>query len=133
MKFPDFARRSQLWAALFLVWFVTLWYLSGRPMMGPKLPPVYHIDKVYHFGYFFGGAGLLSAALFLQKRWNFHWSSIHLLVVLILFMVGSLDEWHQSWYPFRSGNDSADLTADVLGALAGTLVFRKIQPRLFPR
>lgn len=91
----------------------------------------YPIDKVLHFGYFFGGAGLISAALFLQKKWSFHWSTIHLLVVLALFAVGSLDEWHQSWYPFRSGNDAGDLTADILGALAGTLVFRKIQSKAF--
>lgn len=102
--------------------------LSSRPLQGPKLPMDYPIDKVLHFGYFFGGAGILSAALFLQKRWAFHWSSIHLFVVVILFAVGSLDEWHQSWYPFRSGNDSGDLSADILGALVGTFIFRKVQP-----
>ena len=102
-------------------------------MMGPKLPMDYPIDKVYHFGYFFGGAGLLTAALFLQKRRKLHWSTIHLLVVLILAAVGSLDEWHQSWFPFRSGNDAGDLTADIVGAIVGSLVFRKMQPRLFPR
>ena len=133
MKLPAFAQRPQLWVGSLFVWFVTLWFLSGRPMMGPKLPTDLPIDKVYHFGYFFGGAGLLSAALFLQKRWSHHWSTIHLLVILILFAVGSLDEWHQSWYPFRSGNDAGDLTADILGALAGTLIFRKVQPRTFPR
>ncbi|MGJ8723176.1 MAG: VanZ family protein [Roseibacillus sp.] len=131
MKTPAFARRHHLWSGLFLVWFVTLWTLSSRPLQGPKLPLDYPVDKVLHFGYFFGGAGLLTATLFLQKRRNFHWSTIHLLVVLILFAVGSLDEWHQSWYPFRSGNDSGDLTADILGALAGTLIFRKLQPKLF--
>jgi VanZ family protein len=52
---------------------------------------------------------------------------------MILFSVGALDEWHQSWYEFRSGNDAGDLTADFFGALAGTLVFRKLQPRLFPQ
>lgn len=91
------------------------------------------IDKVWHFGYFFGGGGLLTAVLFLQKGRNLPWSTIHLIVLIALFAVGSLDEWHQSWYPFRSGNDAADLTADSLGALAGTLVFRKLQPVLFPK
>lgn len=102
-------------------------------MKGPKLPMDFPVDKILHFGYFFGGAGLLSAALFLQKQKPLHWSTLHLLVVLSLFLVGSLDEWHQSWYPFRSGNDAGDLTADVLGALAGTLLFRTLQPRVFPR
>lgn len=108
--------------------------LSGRPMKGPKFPMDFPIDKILHFGYFFGGAGLLSAALFLQKRWTFHWSTIHLLVVLALFAVGSLDEWHQSWFPeFRSGNDAGDLSADIFGAFIGALVFRQVQPKVFPR
>lgn len=99
---------------------------------GPKFPTDFPTDKILHFGYFFGGAGLLSAALFLQKRWPLHWSSLHLLVVVALFTTGAIDEWHQSWYPIsRSGNDAADLTADIVGALAGTFVFRKIQPKLF--
>lgn len=101
--------------------------------MGPKLETNVPIDKVLHFGYFFGGGGLLSAALFLQQRWSFDWSTLHLNVLLILFIVGSLDEWHQSWYPFRSGNDAGDLTADFFGALVGTFVFRKVQPRIFPQ
>lgn len=99
--------------------------------MGPRLANDLPIDKVLHFGYFFGGGGLLSAALFFQKRWSLHWSTLHLCVLMILFSVGALDEWHQSWYEFRSGNDAGDLTADFFGALAGTLVFRKLQPRLF--
>lgn len=133
MKLPAFAQRHLPWTIAFAVWFITLWMLSGRPMNGPKLPMDFPIDKILHFGYFFGGAGLLSAALFLQKRKTFHWSTLHLLVVLALFAVGSLDEWHQSWYPlYRSGNDAGDLTADILGALVGTLIFRAAQPNVFP-
>ena len=133
MKLPSLALRPHFWTALFVIWFAVLWYLSGRPGLGPKIAFTYHLDKVYHFGYFFGGAGLLTAAIFLQKRRILHWSTIHLLVVLILAAVGSLDEYHQSWYEFRSGNDSADMTADIFGALAGSLMFRALQPKLFPK
>ena len=91
------------------------------------------IDKILHFGYFFGGAGMLSAALFLQKKKPLAWDTLHLIVVGSLSLVGALDEWHQSWYPFRSGNDAGDLTADLVGAFFGTLVFRKVQPRIFPK
>ncbi|GHC63548.1 VanZ family protein [Roseibacillus persicicus] len=133
MKLPSFCQRASLWSALFTIWFVTLWLLSSRPGPGPQLEMVIPIDKVLHFGYFFGGAGLLSAALFLQRKKALHWSTIHLLVILALFAVGSLDEWHQSWYVFRSGNDAGDLTADIIGALCGTLLFRKLQPRVFPQ
>ena len=131
MRLPLFARSSPLWSILFIAWFITLWCLSSKPLPGPKAPDILPIDKILHFGYFFGGGGLLSAAIFLRKRSVIHWSSVHLLVVLTLFAVGSLDEWHQSWYPFRSGNDAGDLSADILGALAGTLVFRALYPKLF--
>lgn len=133
MKLPTPLQRSVPWAIFLVVWFVTLWILSSRPLPGPRLATELPIDKVLHFGYFFGGAGLLSATLFLQKKRPLHWSTIHLIVVVALTLVGSLDEWHQSWYQFRSGLDSADLTADLLGSLAGTLVFRKVQPKTFPQ
>jgi VanZ family protein len=40
--------------------------------------------------------------------------------------VGCLDEFHQSWVPERTGNDSQDLTADVLGSIAGFYVFKRL-------
>lgn len=134
MTLPPFAQRHHLWTAAFVVWFIALWLLSDGANKGPKFPTDLQVDKVLHFGYFFGGAGLLSASLFLQKKWPLHWSTLHLLVILTLFAVGSLDEWHQSWYPLtRSGNDAGDLTADICGALVGTLIFRKAQPMVFPK
>ncbi|MDP0490757.1 MAG: VanZ family protein [Verrucomicrobiota bacterium JB023] len=124
-------RRPWPWFILWLAWFAVLWFLSGRPLAGPQAPPIPFYDKVLHFGYFFGGAGLLSAALFFRKQ-EISWPTLHLVVATTLFLVGSTDEWHQSWYEFRSGNDAGDLTADFLGALAGTFVFRWAQPRVFP-
>jgi VanZ family protein len=83
------------------------------------------LDKVFHFGYFFGGAGLLAAALFLRPSSVPNWGMIIVLVVVIASAVGLLDEWHQSWSPERSGNDPGDWLADAYGALAGALVFRR--------
>lgn len=133
MKLPAICQRASFWAVLSCIWFFTLWWLSGRPLAGPKFESDLPLDKLYHFGYFFGGGGLFSAALFLQQKGKLHWSTLHLIVLVGLTLTGALDEWHQSWYVFRSGNDAGDLTADLLGALAGTLVFRKIQPRFFPK
>ncbi len=132
MRLPSILCRATPWSLLFTIWFTVLWFLSGRPLKGPKIPMEFPIDKVLHFGYFFGGAGLLSAALFLQKKKRLHWSTLHLIVILALFVTGSLDEWHQSWFPFRSGNDAGDLTADLCGAAVGTFLFRLLQPKLFP-
>ena len=53
-------------------------------------------------------------------------------VVIVLAMVGVLDEWHQSWIPERSGNDFGDWLADVAGALAGALVFKRFHRLLDP-
>jgi VanZ family protein len=79
-----------------------------------------------HFGYFFGGAGLLSAFLFCQNATQPNWLKIMTIVLIGITAIGCLDEWHQSWVPERSGNDSQDLTADMLGAIAGFHVFKKL-------
>ncbi len=133
VKLPRLALRPLPWSVAFGIWFITLWLLSGRPAVNPPLPMDFPTDKVLHFGYFFGGAGLLSAALLLQRRLLISWSSLHLIVICLLFFTGALDEWHQSWYPFRTGNDAGDLSADFCGALIGTFVFRMVQPLVFPQ
>lgn len=127
MKLPTCAQRSPIWFAAFGLWFLVLWFLSSGPLPhlpGPKIP---HLDKILHFGYYFGGAGLLSAALYLKRRNpRLGWDLIHVLTILLVTSTGVLDEWHQSWYEFRSGNDAADLAADFFGAVTGTLTFRRL-------
>ena len=122
MKAP---RHPVFWAAAFLLWFGALWLLSSRAHHGPEMPPIPHIDKILHFGYFFGGGGLLGATLFRLNPANPSWPKIIGFTVLLLALVGGLDEWRQSHVPGRSGNDLGDWIADVLGALCGVLVFKK--------
>ena len=126
MKGPTFVQRADLWLILFFVWFGTLWQLSSGPVAiktGLEIP---HLDKLAHFGYFFGGAGLLSACLYRLSHRNLDWTRLLALVMCIMTITGCLDEWHQSWVPERTGNDAQDLCADVLGSLAGFLVFRRM-------
>ena len=126
MRLPSHCFRSTTWFCCFVIWFVVLWILSSGPLPGPPIPEIPHLDKVLHFGYYFGGAGLLSAALFLFRcEPRLGWDTIHLVTIVVITTTGALDEWHQSWYEFRSGNDSADLAADFFGAVVGTLVFRR--------
>lgn len=127
MRLPAPLLRSPVWFFSFAVWFAVLWFLSSGPLPGPRNVPIPFLDKVLHFGYFFGGAGLLSAALYLRNRTTPRWDILHLVVIIILTTTGILDEWHQSWYPFRSGNDAGDLAADFFGAVSGTLVFRRMK------
>lgn len=116
-------RHAGVWFAGFALWFATLWWLSSR--VHDISPPLtfQSSDKILHFGYFLGGAGLLSAALF---RKNPEGSSKRriTLVIIIVTLVGVLDEYHQSKVPGRYGNDIYDLTADFLGAIAGALLFQ---------
>ena len=131
---PSCYSRSSFWFIAFLFWGIILWLLSDGPApvaAGPKLPG---LDKLLHFGYFFGGAGLLSAALYLhnRKRAALSWQRLVLTVVIVLATVGALDEWHQSWIPERSGNDPGDWLADVVGALTGGLTFKRFH-RLLDR
>lgn len=115
----------KLWFAGFCLWFITLWILSSGPIPAKTGIDIPHLDKLAHFGYFFGGSGLLHAALFLgtslSNRARFF------IVVIVLASIGILDEWHQSWVPQRSGNDPWDWLADLLGAVAGGLVFFRCQ------
>ena len=125
-RLPACRSRSPFWSTLFLLWGIVLWLLSDGPIPmrdGPDFPG---FDKILHFGYFFGGAGLLSAALYLHgsNRPGFSWRRLVITVVIVLATVGALDEWHQSWIPERSGNDFGDWLADIAGALTGALVFK---------
>ncbi len=126
-RLPACCSGSTFWSSIFLLWGIVLWLLSDGPIPthgGPDLPG---LDKILHFGYFFGGAGLLSAALYLSRRnrTGLSWRRLVITVVIVLATVGALDELHQSWIPERSGNDFGDWLADVAGALTGALVFKR--------
>ena len=119
-------RRSSVWFTAFAIWFSVLWMLSSRANDMPEGIDFRHIDKVLHFGYFFGGAGLLSAAIF-RHRPELHPSTRILIVVIFVTLVGAVDETHQSFIPGRSGNDAGDLTFDFLGAIAGSMLFQRLK------
>jgi VanZ family protein len=95
----------------------------------PDLPTnsINKIDKIYHFGYFFGGSGILCAALFTISRGKILPHLLLTAVVFTLTATGALDEWHQSTVPGRSGNDAMDLMADFLGSLVGFYFFRRFR------
>lgn len=124
------SRSPFFWLLCFVAWFGVLWLLSSRPGDAGGLPPIPGIDKVAHFGFFFGGGGLLSAFLFRLNPQRPRWFLLMALVFIIMGLVGWFDETHQSYVPGRSGNDFPDWLADVSGAVAGALVFRKFHRRL---
>lgn len=122
---PRLPRQPGFWLAAFLVWFAVLWGLSSFSLNSVYAPPVNNFDKIEHFGYFFGGTGLLCAWLYRRNPAIPNWKVILPLAVLVISLVGILDEYHQSFTPGRSGNDPYDWLADFLGAVTGALTFRK--------
>ncbi|MFT3991297.1 MAG: VanZ family protein [Luteolibacter sp.] len=112
------------WLGLFIVWFVTLWILSSITGQDTNLPDIKFSDKIAHFGYFFGGGGILTAYFYRRNPKNPDWPHLLLRSVFILALIGILDEFHQTFTPGRSGNDVLDWLADVSGATCGALVFR---------
>ncbi|MGJ8643844.1 MAG: VanZ family protein [Luteolibacter sp.] len=89
------------------------------PEGGPEIP---HIDKVLHFGYFFGGGIILSTYVLLKKGVTASITIRFLIPLAVLASIGALDEYHQTFTPGRSGNDPFDWLADVLGAAAGIAI-----------
>lgn len=121
---PRLPRRPEFWLSAFLVWFVTLWALSSSDVPAKELPSIPYFDKIAHFGFFLGGSGLLCAWLYRRAPESPHWPRLIATAVAIIALVGCLDEFHQSFTPGRSGNDPADWTADLVGALVGALIFK---------
>lgn len=122
-----FFRHPAFWSVCFVAWFSWLWWLSSAPREFPEALKFTDSDKVIHFGFYLGGSGLLSAALYLMPRKKpLKWWRQILLATAVMALVGASDEFHQSFVPNRSGNDPFDLTADVLGSLAGAFAFRKL-------
>ncbi len=129
---PGFCRSGGFWFGATALWFVVLWFLSSDSHEMPDMGfwGIPHIDKVLHFGYFLGGGGLLSAALYCRRPDEPSWGLILLMAVLLAGGVGWLDEWRQGFVPGRSGNDFGDWLADVCGGTTGALIFRKVHPVL---
>lgn len=117
-------RQPAAWLAAFMLWFATLWWLSSRVAHFPPALDFRLSDKLLHFGYFFAGGILLAAFLYRRRPQQADWRKIILFATTIVALIGALDEWHQSKVPGRSGNDPGDFSADLLGALSGTLALR---------
>lgn len=126
---PAWLGAARFWLAAYAVWLVALWVLSSGSTTVPNAPQIPFMDKVAHFGYFFGGGGLLSAALFGGNP-RISKTRLVLMVAIAAAVIGCLDEYHQTFTPGRSGNDPWDWLADVLGGTAGAFVFLRLRHRL---
>ena len=57
-----------------------------------------------------------------------------IVVIVVGFVIGRLDEYHQSFTPGRTGNDNGDWLADILGSIGGAWVMLvSVLPRLISK
>ncbi|MEY3896711.1 MAG: hypothetical protein RLZZ214_2231 [Verrucomicrobiota bacterium] len=69
---------------------------------------------------------LLCAWLYRRGPERTDWAKLITTAVVVVALIGALDEYHQSFTPGRSGNDPFDWLADLLGATAGAFAFKRI-------
>ncbi len=105
-----------LWWALFLGHAALIYGLSDGPLPDEVAPLVWPgADKLYHAAQF----GLL--ALFGLQAWKPRVRAAWLGVLLVCWLYGLADEWHQAWAPGREA-DWRDWLADGAGiAVVGGL------------
>ncbi|HEX8989569.1 MAG TPA: VanZ family protein [Rhodocyclaceae bacterium] len=100
---PSLLRRLCLPAAATTVFL--LFYLGAQPFAVGLVPEPW--DKLAHFVVFGGIAGLLAVGTARPQP---------LRLVLLVSVIGALDEWHQVYLPGRSA-DVMDLATDVAAAI----------------
>ena len=119
-------KSPKMWLAGFIFWFSLLSGLSAFSLPGGLNAPIDNFDKIAHFGFFFGGSGLLCAYLYRRNPEQPNWPKLILTAIAVIALIGALDEFHQSFTPGRFGNDPMDWLADLLGATAGALTFKRL-------
>jgi VanZ family protein len=117
-----------LWLAL-LCWACGILVLSS--LTPQELPEAAFLlwDKANHFlAYALGG--WLAASALRVSRPAARIAGTAILAVIMIAAFGALDELLQTFTPGRSGGDIFDWTADVLGAIAGSVVSLLTHTRL---
>lgn len=117
------ARPHPWWIAL-LLWCAVMLTASSFSIAAPAAPAfeIPHLDKVFHFCYFTIGGFILANAILLRRPpFTSIWMKFVLPIVL-MSLLGALDEFRQSFTPGRSGNDLGDWIADTLGGLCGVMI-----------
>jgi len=122
--FPKFRFAGPLLWVIFFGWVLVLVAASTREGV-PGLPqPILGFDKVEHFVFFFCGAISLGAAI--RATASIRWSTLFLIVFVVLCSLGVADEINQLFVAYRSGGDPFDWMADLTGTAAGLAVLRTL-------
>jgi VanZ family protein len=108
------------WAPIF-VYLSLIFVLSSLSRLPFQLPAVPGLDKLIHFCEYGLLAALVARAVHSLPRPKAAWI-VWLIAVGVVLVFGALDEWYQSSIPRRQ-SDLLDFSADVLGGMAGSLVY----------
>jgi VanZ family protein len=119
------SRRLVLWTPVALLVAYEL-YLSSLSVLPASPVHVPSLDKLTHAAYFF----LTAAFAVRAARFGHGWSRVKTFVVVVFATLayGVFDEWHQSLVPERDV-EIADVLADVLGAVAASLIAERLWTR----
>lgn len=102
-----------------------IFFLSSRPATSYPKVDIPFADKIVHSCEYAGLGFLLARALRRKSEPKTAWQRVAL-VTLLGGLYGVGDEYHQSFVPYRNGNDPGDVAADVVGSALGALVHRRL-------
>lgn len=124
-------RRPTSWLIALFLWTIILFISSSfapeLPEVGLKIP---HSDKAMHFAYFLIGAFIFTTYILLNTGLHTSKQIRFLIPIVILAIIGLLDEYHQTFTPGRLGNDPFDLLANLVGTITGTTLANLLHPRI---
>ncbi len=105
------------------VYWIALVIATSLP--AKSLPKTSINDKVEHFLAFLGLGFLLSFTLYVQDKYKLLKINYSISAVLIALVYAVVDEIHQLFIPGRQC-DVQDMSADLIGAIAGILLIKII-------
>ena len=109
-----------------LLFFLLISFFSSLSHPPKVLPDFFMLDKIEHFSIYFVFGALLARSGLWELTWHPVWSyRLKIILLILIFSAGAIDEWHQSFVPNRDV-DFFDWVADTFGALCGFALCRVI-------
>ncbi len=107
-----------------LIWGIIIFVVSSIP--SDKIPniQIFGIDKLLHILTFFIFGIFIYRSIYFSKGTKLSFTKIATYVILIIAIVGILDELYQGLIPGRS-TDFFDLVADIIGGILSTYFAKK--------
>ncbi len=107
-----------------LIWGIIIFVVSSIP--SDKIPniQIFGIDKLLHIFTFFIFGIFIYRSIYFSKGTKLSFTKIATYVILIIAIVGILDELYQGLIPGRS-TDFFDLVADIIGGILSTYFAKK--------